>query len=98
MRSLVCDWLRSASVWTGESKKKSVIGNWQQSLKKPFKLAKVPKGHSHCFRHTFALMSGTPLTDVAQLLGHISEKITAKHYSAWISSRQQKLEQSVRRG
>src|SRR5215469_17012710 len=29
--------------WTGESKRKSVIGNWQRALKKLFKLAGVPK-------------------------------------------------------
>jgi integrase len=60
-------------LWTGESKKKSVIGNWQRALKKLFQLAKVPNGHAHRFRHTFAaelLLSGANLTNVAQLLGH----------------------------
>lgn len=53
--------------WTGEGKKKSVIGNWQRALKKLFTLAKVPSGHAHRFRHTFAaelLMSGASLTNV----------------------------------
>jgi integrase len=71
--------------WTGESKRKSVIGNWQRALSKLFKLANIPSGHAHRFRHTFAcelLMAGTPLTDVAQLLGHSSEKVTERHYSA----------------
>jgi integrase/recombinase XerD len=87
-------------LWTGESKKKSVIGNWQRALKKLFKLAKVPNGHAHRFRHTFAaelLLSGASLTNVAQLLGHSSEKITEKHYSAWIKGRQEKLEADVRK-
>ena len=73
--------------WTGESKRKSVIGNWQRALKRLFKLAKVAGGHPHRFRHTFAaelLMAGAPLTSVAQLLGHSTERITEKHYSAWI--------------
>jgi integrase/recombinase XerD len=86
--------------WTGESKRKSVIGNWQRAMKKLFKLAKVPDGHPHRFRHTFAaelLMSGTALTNVAQLLGHSSEKITEKHYSAWIKGRQERLETDVRK-
>ena len=86
--------------WTGESKKKSVIGNWQRALKKLFKLANVPKGHAHRFRHTFAaelLMSGASLTNVAQLLGHSSEKITERHYSAWIKGRQERLEADVRK-
>jgi len=86
--------------WTGESKRKSVIGNWQRALKKLFKLAKVPNGHAHRFRHTFAaelLMSGANLTNVAQLLGHSSERITERHYSAWIKGRQERLEADVRK-
>jgi integrase/recombinase XerD len=86
--------------WTGESKKKSVIGNWQRALKKLFKLAKVPNGHAHRFRHTFAaelLMSGASLTNVAQLLGHSSEAITERHYSAWVKGRQDRLEADVRK-
>jgi integrase/recombinase XerD len=86
--------------WTGESKRKSVIGNWQRALTRLFKLAKVPNGHAHRFRHTFAaelLMSGATLTNVAQLLGHSSEKITERHYSAWIKGRQERLEADVRR-
>ena len=85
--------------WTGESKRKSVIGNWQRALSKLFKLAKVPNGHAHRFRHTFAcelLMAGTPLTDVAQLLGRASEKVTERHCSAWIKGRQERLEAAVR--
>jgi integrase/recombinase XerD len=86
--------------WTGESKRKSVKGNWQRAMKKLFKLANVSNGHAHRFRHTFAaelLMSGASLTNVAQLLGHSSEKITERHYSAWVKGRQEKLEADVRR-
>jgi integrase/recombinase XerD len=85
--------------WSGESKKKSVVGNWQRAMKRLFKLAKVPSGHPHRFRHTFAaelLMAGAPLTSVSQLLGHSSEKITERHYSSWIAGRQEKLEADVR--
>ena len=77
-----------------------MIGNWQRALKKLFKLAKVAGGHPHRFRHTFAaelLMAGASLTNISQLLGHSSEKITEKHYSAWIKGRQEKLEADVRR-
>jgi integrase/recombinase XerD len=86
--------------WTGESKRKSVIGNWQRALKTLFKLANIQNGHAHRFRHTFAaelLMAGASLTNVAQLLGHSSERITEKHYSAWIKGRQENLEADVRR-
>jgi hypothetical protein len=41
-------------------------------------------------------MAAAPLTSVAQLLGHLSERITEKHYSASIKGRQEKLEADVR--
>ena len=69
-----------------------------RALKKLFKLAKVSNGHAHRFRHTFAaelLMSAASLTNVAQLLGHSSSKITEKHYSSWIKGRQEMLEADV---
>ena len=40
--------------WTGESKLKSAVGDWQLSLRKLFRLASVANGHPHRFRHTFA--------------------------------------------
>jgi integrase len=39
--------------WSGEGKPKSCVGDWQRSLKKLFRLAGVPDGHAHRFRHTF---------------------------------------------
>jgi site-specific recombinase XerD len=87
--------------WSGEGKRKSVIGNWQRSLKRLFELANVKNGHAHRFRHSFAaelLMHGAALTNVAQLLGHSSEKITERHYSSWIQGRQERLEDDVRKG
>jgi integrase/recombinase XerD len=47
----------------------------------------------HLFRHTFArilLQRGVSVHDVADLLGN-SERIVAKHYSAWIPERQTRL-------
>jgi integrase/recombinase XerD len=86
--------------WSGESKIKSVVGNWQRSLHRLFKLAEVPTGHAHRFRHTFAaelLMAGATLENVARLLGHSSSKVTEKHYSAWVKGRQEALEADVRK-
>ena len=86
--------------WSGQSKRKSVIGNWQRALKLLFKLAGIKHGHPHRFRHTFAcelLTAGVSLTNVARLLGHSSEKITEKHYSAWVRGRQEQLEADVRK-
>jgi site-specific recombinase XerD len=86
--------------WTGTSKRKSAVGNFQRSLKRLFKLAEVAGGHAHRFRHTFAkkfLMAGVPVERVAVLMGHRSPAITLKHYSAWVRERQQQLEADVRR-
>src|ERR1019366_10470733 len=86
--------------WTGESKPKSTVGNWQRAMKRLFKLADVSHGHPHKFRHTFAtelLQDGVSLDDVAMLLGHRSSKITERHYSHWIAARQRNLEASVRK-
>jgi integrase len=85
---------------TGGSKIKSAVGNWQRSLQRLFKLAQVPTGHAHRFRHTFAaelFMSGATLENAARLLGHCSSKVTEKHYSAWVKGRQEALEADVRR-
>jgi len=86
--------------WSGEGKPKSCVGDWQRSLKKLFRLAGVPDGHAHRFRHTFAsnlLLAGVPLDRVATLLGHTNSKITEKHYSPWIRARQEQLEADVRK-
>jgi integrase len=85
--------------WTGESKLKSAVGDWQRSLKKLFTLAEVSGGHAHRFRHTFAvelLLAGVPIERVSVLLGHSSTRITEKHYAAWVRARQEQLEADVR--
>lgn len=86
--------------WTGESNPKSAVGDWQRTLRRVFKLAKVPGGHAHRFRDTFAvelLKAGVPLDRVSILLGHRSTRITEKHYSPWVRERQEQLEADVRR-
>ena len=86
--------------WTGESKNKSAVGDWQRSLRKLFKLAGVHDGHPHRFRDTFAvelLLKGVPMERVSILLGHSSVRITEKHYSPWVRARQEQLEADVRR-
>lgn len=86
--------------WTGASKPKSTIGDWQRSLKKLFKLAGVKDRHAHRFRDTFAvelLLAGVPLERVSVLLGHSSLKVTEKHYAPWVRARQEQLEADVRR-
>lgn len=86
--------------WTGESKTKSTVGNWQRALKRLFRLAGVPGGHAHRFRDTFAvelLLAGVPIERVSILLGHSSLRVTERHYAPWVRSRQEQLEADVRR-
>jgi integrase len=86
--------------WSGESKPKSVVGDWQRSLAKLFKLAGVPAAYAHRFRDTFAvesLLAGIPIEQVSALLGHQSLRVTERHYAPWVRARQEQLEASVRR-
>ena len=85
--------------WTGNGKTKTVISDWQAKLKTLFESAKVPSGHAHRFRDTFAtelLLAGVPLERVSILLGHSSIRITERHYSPWVRARQEQLERDVR--
>jgi integrase len=85
--------------WSGTSKPKSAVGDYQRALRTLFDNAKTPRVHAHLFRHTFAtelLTAGNSLENVAALLGHSSTKITERSYSHWVKGRQEKLEEAVR--
>ncbi len=85
--------------WTGNGKVKTIITDWQEKLKTLFENAKVPEGHAHRLRDTFAcelLLRGVPMERVSILLGHSSIRITEKHYAPWVRSRQEQLERDVR--
>lgn len=85
--------------WSGKSKPKSAVGDYQRALRTLFDNAKTPRVHAHLFRHTFAtelLIAGNSLETVAALLGHSSTKITEKSYSHWVKGRQEKLEEAVK--
>jgi integrase/recombinase XerD len=65
-----------------------------------FRNAKIPHAHPHRFRDTFAvelLLAGVTIEHVSVLLGHSSMKITEKHYSPWVKTRQEKLEEEVQK-
>jgi site-specific recombinase XerD len=82
----------------GESKIDTAAGNARRSLREIFTDAGVKGGHPHRFRDNFSiglLESGVPLETVAALLGHSDPRITARHYSPWVQSRQDILEKSV---
>jgi len=86
--------------WTGLSKPKSAVGDWQRSLKRLFELGGVPDAHAHRFRDTFSvelLLAGVPIERVSILLGHQSVRITEKHYAPWVKARQEQLEADIRR-
>lgn len=90
--------------WTGEGKLETAVKDWQRKLREIFDLAGVAKDDgnavAHRFRDTFAvelLLSGVPIERVSVLLGHQSVRITEKHYSPWVRSRQEQLEADVAR-
>ena len=81
--------------WDGTSNLETIVGSWRKRLVKLFELAKVKNAHPHRFRDTFAielLLTGVPIERVSVLLGHQSVRITERHYSPWVRSRQEQLE------
>jgi integrase/recombinase XerD len=85
--------------WSGGSTRKTCINVWEETFKKMFQRAGI-EGHSHQFRHTFAvglLQKGVSMENVSTLLGHRSLKITERYYASWVAGRQQHLEAEVRR-
>ena len=86
--------------WTGNGDRESTRKYWDKKLRTLFGVAGVIDGHSHRFRDTFAvelLLVGVPLERVSVLLGHSSIKITERHYSPWVQSRQTQLEADLTR-
>jgi integrase/recombinase XerD len=84
--------------WSGASKISSITGFWRKRIAAVFKLAKIENGHSHRFRDTFAvslLEAGVSLENVSTLLGHRSIRVTEKHYSLWVKTRQEALDKAV---
>jgi len=79
---------------SGTGTERTVVTNWQNDIKQTFVAAGMPSGHSHQLRDTFAvglLQQGVPLEEVSKLLGHSSIKTTEKHYSPWVTARQDRL-------
>ena len=86
--------------WSGRGTAKSCVSVFQRSFKRLYEIAKVENGHAHRWRDTFAvelLLAGVPIDQVSVLLGHQSIKVTERHYSPWVKSRQEQLEAAVRR-
>jgi integrase len=90
---------RCSSKNSGSGKPKSAVGNWQRTLGKLFKIADVRGAYALKFRHTFAteaLAAGVALDLVSKLLGHRSTKVTERHDSHWIQSRQEWLDRAIK--
>jgi integrase/recombinase XerD len=86
--------------WTGNSRITSATGYWRAQIAKVFEKAKISNGFPHRFRDSFAvalLEAGVSLENVSTLLGHISIRITEKHYSPWVKSRQDALDKEILR-
>jgi integrase/recombinase XerD len=86
--------------WSGRGTTKSCVSVYQRSFKRLYEIAKVENGHAHGWRDTFAvelLLARVPIDQVSVLLGRQSIKVTERHYSPWVKSRQEQLETAVRR-
>jgi len=73
---------------------------WRTKTGRTTAVAGIVGGNPHRFRHTFAvelLLQGVPMENVSILLGHSSIRITEMHYSAWVKSRQDAVEEQVSR-
>ncbi len=84
--------------WTGESKVPAAVSNWRKRIADVFTDAGIVNGHTHRFRDTFAvglLEKGATIENVSRLLGHTSIKITERHYSPWVKSRQDALDDAL---
>lgn len=83
---------------TGNAKAKTVRGGWDRTIRTILTLAGVDHGSAHAFRTTLAvdlLNKGVPIETVAAILGN-SPAIVHKHYSPFVKSRQEAVENALR--
>lgn len=77
--------------WTGVSRPKSAVRDWQRNLKRLFERSGVPDAHAYWSRDTFPvqlLLAGVPIERVSILVGHQNARITEKHYAPRVNARQ----------
>ena len=83
----------------GSQRPETVSDYWRDQLIKVFTAARIKGGHPHRFRHSMAvnmLNNGSSVEDVALVLGN-SPAIVAKHYSAFVKSRQERINAEVKK-
>lgn len=83
---------------TGRAKAKTVRGGWDRTIRTILELAGVDHGSAHAFRTTLAvdlLNKGVAIETVAAILGN-SPAIVHKHYSPFVKSRQEAVENALR--
>ena len=81
----------------GSERGETVSDYWRDQLAKVFDAAGIKGGHPHRFRHSLAvnmLNHGSSAEDVALVLGN-SPQIVTKHYSAFVSARQERLDAQI---
>jgi integrase len=84
--------------WTGVGSKDTLAGNWRRTFRRLCEIAGVRGGHPQQFRDTLVvelLLEGIPMERVSVLLGHLSVKITERHYAPWVQARQEQLESDL---
>jgi len=83
----------------GSERPETISDYWRDQLIKVFTTAEIKGGHPHRFRHTVAvnmLDQGSSVEDVALVLGN-SPAIVAKHYSAFVQSRQARIDREIQK-
>ena len=84
-------------LWGESTHVHSVSNLWRRRIKAICKDVGITPDHPHRFRHSLAadlLSKGASVEDVAAILGN-SPAIVVKHYSQWIKSRQDRLDEIV---
>lgn len=82
----------------GSTRGETVSDYWRDQLNKVFKHLDI-QGHPHRFRHSLAvnmLNAGSSTEDVALVLGD-SPMTVAKHYSAFVQARQERISREIQK-
>ena len=83
---------------SGQATTKSATSIYDKLYRKVFQQSGVPNASSHRFRHRFAvalLESGVDIRVVSKALGHKSLAVTERHYAAWSTKQQAKMEKEI---